>query len=106
MAADTTALGDIAILAPRLMELATTHLARCLVNAIQRLAADYTGFLFSRFLDLFGHTLLVPRFGPPFYQAPILFQGPAAFKAKSGALYWPPSTRQYALGPSGAHRLR
>ncbi len=60
MAADAPTLGDIAILAPRLMELATAHLARRLVNTVQRLAADYARFLFSRLLDIFSHFWLVP----------------------------------------------
>jgi hypothetical protein len=45
VAGQMSALGDITILAPGLVELAAAHLARCLMNAVQRLVTDDASFL-------------------------------------------------------------
>jgi hypothetical protein len=45
MAGQVSALGNIAILAPGLVERAAAHLARCLMDTIQRLVTDDASFL-------------------------------------------------------------
>ncbi len=111
MAADAPALGDIAILAPRLVELAAAHLARCLVNAVKRLAADYARFLFSRLLGFLSHSLLVPKVGSAGLLALTLSQGHwigrrlfmDVLMNSTALIVFGPT---YALAPSGARRFR
>jgi hypothetical protein len=45
MAGQVSTLGNIAVLAPGLVEFAAAHLARCLMDTIQRLVADDASFL-------------------------------------------------------------
>ena len=46
MTADAAALGNLAVIAPRLVELAAAQLTRCLVHFVQVIAANHTDFSF------------------------------------------------------------
>jgi len=70
VAAQAAALGNVAIVAPRLVKLPAAHLAGSLVNPIQIIAADDAGLRFQFFIRC-QYALLEP--GIP---------GPAAFRRR------------------------